>query len=964
MKGIMRTFLTSSGLLLAFAAAAAGAPPEAAGLEFFEKKVRPVLVEHCYKCHSAEAKKPRGGLALDSGAALRQGGDSGPAVVPGKPQESLLLKAVRYTDEHLRMPPKGKLPAAVIADLEQWVALGAPDPRGEAGPAAAAARPIDLHEGRKFWAFQPPRRHPVPPVQDASWPANAIDRFILAQLEARGLRPAPDADRATLLRRVSFDLLGLPPTPEQVAAFVHDRSPDAFARVVDGLLASPHFGERWGRHWLDVARFAESSGGGRSLLFPDAWRYRDYVIASFNADKPYDRFVQEQVAGDLLPAATPDERRQQLVATAFLALGPTNYERQDKDILEMDVIDEQLDTLGRVFLGLTLGCARCHDHKFDPIPTRDYYALAGILRSTQTLIHDNVSRWVDQPLPLSPEQEAEVKAHEAAVAALQEKIRLARPAGSPVGVAAKGALAVRDLPGLVLDDAQAKRVGQWTPSRYSGHFIGDGYLHDGNTAKGQKTLTFVPELPHPGRYEVRLAYVPGSNRATRVPVTVFHADGEQTVHLDQTKAPPVDGRFASLGTFRFEKDGRGYVLVANEGTTGHVIADAVQFLPEEPGARPAEPQPAAAELKKLEAELQRLTKAAPPRPVAMAVTEADRIEDCPICIRGNIHNRGEKVPRGFLQVATVAALPTVPAQESGRRQLADWLTRPDHPLTARVMANRVWHHLFGAGLVRTVDSFGATGEAPSHPELLDHLALELVAGSGPEGGWSVKRLLRAILLSRTYQLASAVSPGDARFRQARAVDPENRLLGRQNRRRLEAEALRDAILAVSGRLDRTVGGPNIRKGTTSEYGYEFDDSRRSVYTPVFRNRLLELFEAFDFADPNLVMGRRNVSTVAPQALYLLNSPFVLEQARQAARAALAVPGLDDAGRVDRAYRLALGRPPAAGERQLALRLVAAAAEGAPPEQRLAAWERPEQRLAAWERLYQALFACIDFRYVG
>jgi hypothetical protein len=766
------------------------------GTEFFEKKIRPVLVQHCYSCHSV-AKKQRGGLVLDGRDGLRKGGDSGPALVPGKPNESLLIQAVRYTDE-TRMPPRGKLPDDVIADLEKWVTLGAPDPR-TGSSSIASTKTLDVNEGRKFWAFQPPRAQSAPAVKDTAWPRTDIDRFLLAKLEAKGLRPNADAERGTLLRRVYFDLLGLPPTPEQVDAFLNDRSPDAFARVVDELLASPHYGERWARHWLDVARFAESSGGGRSLLFTDAWRYRDYVIDAHNTDKPYNRFIQEQIAGDLLPAATSEERRQNLIATAFLVLGPTNYEGQDKPILEMDVIDEQLDTMGRVFLGLTIGCARCHDHKFDPIPTRDYYALAGILRSTQTLIHDNVSRWVEQPLPLNAELEEKVRKHEVLVADLQKRIQVARAA-----------------------EKAGKKSG---------------------------------------------------------------------------------------------------AVVQTAGPTGEDT---------QPRARPAD-------VKVMEAELKRLQETGPKRPVAMAVREAARIEDCAVCIRGNFHNQGEKVPRGFLQVASTGTAPRLSSKESGRRELAEWLARADNPLTARVMVNRVWHHLFGAGLVRTVDNFGTVGEPPSHPELLDFLAIRFM-----QEGWSVKQLLRAILLSRAYQMSSAGQPA------GQSADPENRLLWRMNRRRLDAECIRDAMLSVSGRLERIVGGPNMKKGTANEYAYQFDDNRRSIYTPVFRNKLLELFEAFDFADPNLVIGRRNVSTVATQALYLMNNPFVGEQARQAAQELLAVPYLGDTGRVDRAYRLALGRLPTPSERDIALKFVVGA----------------NDKATAWGRFYQALFACIDFRYLN
>jgi hypothetical protein len=934
-------------LLVLPVAPAAGTAGDA-GVEFFEKKIRPVLAEHCYSCHSAAAKKLRGRLSLDSRPAMRKGGDSGPVVVPGQPDASLLIKAVRYTDPDTRMPPKGKLPAAVIADLEKWVALGAPDPR-TGDVAQAGLKWTAPRDNRKFWAFQPPRPQPVPAVKDPAWPRGPIDRFVLAKLESAGLRPAPAADRVTLLRRASFALTGLPPTPDETDAFVRDRSPDAFTHLVDHLLASPRFGERWGRHWLDVARYAESSGGGRSLLFKDAWRYRDYVIAAFNADLPYDRFVTQQLAGDLLPYQTPEERRMQLIATAFLLLGPINYEEQDKPVLEMDVVDEQLDTLGKAFLGMTIGCARCHDHKFDPIPTKDYYALAGILKSTKVLIHDNVSHWVEQPLPMTADQERAVHQREAAVAALRTKIQLARAAEKKAGkvvAVAQGPVAPAELPGIVVDDSQAKVIGAWKHSQYSGNYVGAGYLYDDRGAKGEKTVTFIPDFPRSGTYEVRLTYVPHANRATNVPVRVFHADGDQTVHVNQRLTPPIDGRFVSLGRYRFEKGNQWFVMLSTEGADGHVVADAVQFLPDDVPAEPATAFKAGAaslDSKALEAQLKRLLASGPQRPKAMAVSDAEKIEDCQVCIRGNVHNRGAKVPRGFLQ----ALLPpgadaphsplAIPPNESGRRQLAAWLTHPDNPLTARVMVNRIWHHLVGAGLVRTVDNFGSTGEAPSHPELLDYLALRFV-----REGWSVKKLIREIMLSQTYQQAGEVAnPAAAK------VDPENRLLWHMNRRRLDAESIRDAMLFVSGALEPSAGGPTIREGAL-ERGYRFDDTRRSVYTPVFRNRLLELFEVFDFADPNFCMGRRNVSTVPTQALYLMNDPFVMDQARRAAERLLAVPGLDDGGRVERAYRLALARLPTEQERRLATAFLG---------------QEPEQP-AAWQRFYQTLFACIDFRYVN
>lgn len=908
------------------------------GNEFFEKKIRPVLVEHCYRCHSSRAPKLKGGLSLESRANVLKGGDTGPALVPGKPEQSLLLKAVRYTEEGLRMPPTGKLPDAIIADLTKWIGMGAPDPRVPV-EAGIAKKAMDIEEGRKFWAYQSPRHRPIPPVRDAAWPATGIDRFILSRLEAQGLKPAADADRRTLVRRAYFDLTGLPPAPDQIESFLRDSSPNAFARLVDRLLQSPHFGEHWARHWLDISRFAESSGGGRSLLFKDAWRYRDYVIASLNADKPFDRFVAEQIAGDLLPYQADEERAQNLIATAFLALGPTNYERQDKDTLEMDVVDEQLDTIGRAFLGMTIGCARCHDHKFDPIPTRDYYAMAGILHSTQTLIHDNVSRWVDQALPMTPEQGVRIKQHESLVAALREQIKRAKAAEGKA--AAAGPLRAADLPGIVVDDAQAKRVGPWKKSKYKNTFIGDGYLYDDRGVAGEKTLTFVPHFQQGGRYEVRLAYVPHTNRATRVAVSILAADGEHTLHLNQRAEPTIEGRFVSLGTYRFEPGDQWYVLLSTEGANGHVVADAVQFLPEEKLDKPAPPSPAAVkdsrpDLRRLEAELKRLTDQGPQRPVAMSVKDLAGIHDCHICIRGNTHNKGELVPRGVLQVATVGPPPLMPARASGRLELAAWLTAPNNPLTARVLANRVWHHLFGIGLVRTVDVLGTAGEPPSHPELLDELALQLLREN-----WSLKKLIRSIMLSRTYQLSSTAP------NKAAAIDPENRLLWRQNRRRLPAEAIRDTMLLVGGRLDRTLGGPTVRNGTTTEIGYLFEGTRRSIYVPVFRNQLLELFEVFDFADPNLVGGRRAVSTVPTQALYLLNSPFVISQCREMARGAT-LEKLET--RVEHAYQSALGRPPTERELQLATDHLKAATS-------------PTECEAAWATLYQALMACIDFRYL-
>lgn len=933
-------------------------PPPAAAtgtadLEFFEKKVRPILVERCYECHGAD--KQKGGLRLDHRAGVQQGGDSGPVITLGEPENSRLAKALSWDDPELQMPPKNRLPDAEIAVLTDWIRRGAPDPRTDVESTTQTAATAGPH-----WAYQPLQAASPPAVQDPAWPANDLDRFLLARLEAKGLRPVGDADRTTLARRLHFALTGLPATPEDLDRFVSDERPEALGALVDALLASPRFGERWARHWLDIVRFGESVTL-RGFIFPEAWRYRDYVIDAFNEDRPYDQFLREQIAGDLLPASSLAERQRQVIATTFLALGNTNFEEQDKQQLEMDFIDEQLDTLGKAFLAQTIGCARCHDHKFDPIPARDYYALAGILRNATAIEHANVSKWIELPLPLAPDeearftaQEAELKRLTAAVASAKDRVARLQTAGDKP--ATPNVLATADLPGVVVDSAQAGRVGEWQLSQHTGRFIGDGYLHDQNRDKGRKTLTFHPALPASGRYEVRFAFSHDGSRATNVPVTILHADGESTVLVNQRERPPIDGRFVSLGQFRFERGNQGSVLVSNEGTRNFVTADAIQFLPP-PGTfggenlattdAPAEPGVSAADqaaltsaradLALLEDQLKALRARTGKRPMVMAIRENPTVGDIPIHIRGSVHNLGAIAPRGFLQVASLGAVAEIPANESGRRQLADWLASPDNPLTARVLVNRVWHWLFGAGLVRSVDNFGTTGDAPSHPELLDHLAAQFIAD-----GWSVKQLVRRMVLSRAYGLSTAEDPA------ALAADPENRLLWRMNRRRLDAESIRDAILSVSGRLDRTTGGSTVPAGLSSDYDARYTGLRRSVYVPVLRNSLPELFEVFDFADPSMVVGARHTSTVAPQALFLLNHPFVMEEARHTAERLLREAGPSRTDQVRLLYRLTLGRPPTEAELNLATHFLARA---------------EHEATEALTQLAQALFASLDFRHV-
>ena len=744
------------------------------GEAFFESKIRPLLIEHCIECHGE--KKTKGGLRLDSRGGWETGGDSGPAITPGDTEASLLVKAVRYRHDDFAMPPERKLPDAHIALLEEWVRMGAPDPRSEAPSKTAAAKPMSVEEGKNFRSWQPVRKPPVPAVQNTAWPRSDIDRFVLAEMERRNLRPGPDAYEQALVRRLHFTITGLPPEKEA----------GDILRLIDELIASPQHAERMAGHWLDLTRFAESSGGGRTLLFKDAWRYRDWVIGAFRENRPLDRMIRELLAGDLLPADSTEKREQQLTATAFLALGPTNYEEQDKQQLRFDIIDEQIDTIGKAFMGQTLGCARCHDHKFDPITQRDYYALAGIFASTRTLHNytDNVARWIETPLPVGEEVDQRFAAHD------------------------------------VLITTQSKAV-------------------------------------------------------------------------EELRSQKPDG------------------------------------------AEKTDP-----ELKEAIKKLAQLKKAAPPRPVAMSIADDKKPGGTEIRVRGLVHQKGAPVPRGTPAVAGPS--PEFPDNQSGRLQLAEWLASTSHPLTARVYVNRVWCWLTGEGLVRSVDNFGVTGDAPTHPELLDWLAARFM-----EEGWSTRWLVREIVISRTWQLAAGAPP---------AEDPDNRMLTRAHRRRLDASQIRDAILAAAGTLDRQIGGPNIEgagvidaNDTSSqnvEYGYVFKDPRRSLYTPAFRNRRHELFEVFDFADINAPAGRRNVSTVAPQALYLLNSPFIHEQARIAATRLLAEPG-DDSARLDHACRITLGRLPAASERESLTRGLAAA-------------ESPQE---GWIHVFTALFGCIYFRYL-
>ena len=929
------------------------------GIEFFEKRIRPLLVERCIECHGPE--KQKGGLRLDFKQGWEVGGDSGPALVPGNLTESRIIHAIHYEDADFQMPPQNKLSDEAIADLEDWIAIGAPDPRSGV-IADSRDSGLSVEEGREFWSFKPIEKPEVPLVEDPLWQDSPIDSFIRAAQELGGINPAKKASRVDLVRRAYFTLIGMPPSPDQIESFVQDQRDDAFDRLVDKLLDLPHFGERWGRHWLDVARFAESSGGGRTLLYKDAWRFRDYVIESFNRDVPFDQLIREQIAGDLLPYNTPKQRSRQLIATAFLALGPTNYELQDKQLLRYDVIDEQIDTLGKAFMGMTLGCVRCHDHKFDPIPSEDYYALAGIFKSTRTLYNytDNVARWVDTPLPMEG-----VKANELANAesiSTELKPQLERKKATQrvysqdtVNVPKRGLpKPSRQFPGIVVDEKDAKVEGTWQFSQYSQNYLDEGYLHDGNNGKGEKAIMFSTNVPITGTYEARLAYTEAANRSTQTPVTVSDRKGETTVIVDQTKPPSEYGRFHILGRFGFEEGQEIAVRISNRNTDGYVVADAVQwYLIEDESvtkssARKEELAKLKSEIKSLESELKPITQLLKARPIAMTVKEDPEPSDSAIRIRGIESRRGDVVPRGFLQIATLGKTPEIPHNQSGRRQLADWIVSPDNPLTSRVIANRIWTWLFGQGIVSSIDNFGTTGQPPSHPELLDYLAIRL-----QELDWSVKNFVREIMLSETWQLSTQAKSN------VMQKDPSNRLLASYPKRRLDAEQLRDAILASSGDLALDLYGPNINgageinaNSTAAqkiEYNYVFKDKRRSVYTPAFRVNRHELFELFDFGNINFTIGQRSTSTVALQALYMLNNPFLIDQSRVAAKR-LIQDQQDPDERIELAFETTLGRAPTDKERHLIADFLSNGQKSDSVEE--------------WASIFQSLFGSIDFRYLN
>ena len=861
-----RPLAVALGLLLAAQSAAASAPAlsESEKLAFFETKIRPVLAKHCLNCHSGSVQA-RGGLRLDTRVGHVIGGQSGPAISLKDPASSKILDALRY--EGPDMPPAGKLPESVARDFETWIALGAPDPRIQQVK-YKADRPIDFDAERKKWAYQPPKAPSVPKPADG-WAWTDVDRFVRAKQNASGTHPVADASAAKWLRRVSYDLVGLPPTPEQLARIESDASRESRAKIVDELLALPQFGERWGRHWLDVARFAESTGKERNFVFPQAYRYRDWVIDALNRDQPYDQFLREQVAGDLLPSPTPEQRDARLIATGFLALGPKGMNERNRESFLLDIADEQIENIGRAVVAQSIGCARCHDHKFDPYTMADYYALAGIFRSSVTRA-GVVNRQFNagQPDQLVALASAKVSGPSpdepkllAAIAALDKKrqaklgpVRRLREAASPEVLATLAAA---------------------NAANFNGNTLGE---------RPRRTPATVEQI---------LAEPAPAPEAESVPAGPPPAPGS----IEELRAKQAELNAVNRKLFRL-RDERAKRAVAA---------------------------------------------------TAAAVLDSPEPSDIAIRLRGEADKFGPVVPRGFPRVFSADGKPPeIGSTESGRRQLADWLTQPDHPLTSRVIVNRIWAKLFGVGIVPTIDDFGSQGQEPTNPALLDHLAVDFV-----RNGWSIKRTIRELVLTRAYQLDDADDAADL------AKDEANESLWRWNRKRLDAEAIRDGILLASGRLDpsRPAGSPVVELGLR-ELGPNSDFSpiqapsrRRSVYLPILRGKSPEALGAFDFPDPSLVTGQRDSTTSAAQALYLLNSPFALEQSEALARRLLDDAKLDDAARIERAFKLVLSRKPTPAESKS----LAGFLGGSPAT--------PEARLASWSRLAQALLSLPEARYL-
>ncbi len=910
----------------------AGAPDvnDSRGVEFFETKIRPLLANECYQCHGQDSKKKKGGLLLDSHEGLTKGGDSGPVLVPGDPDRSLLIKAVRYNDEDLRMPPDGKkLAAAQVADLEAWVKMGAPL------PALRVQEDKIQANSRSHWAFKPVKRPPIPTVKNEHWVRSPVDAFILAKLESSDMEPAAPADKRTLIRRATYDLIGLPPTPEEVVDFMADESPDAFVRVVERLLASPAYGERWGRHWLDVARYASSDS-------PYAYTYRDYVVRAFNDDLPYDDFVLQQLAADQLSLGG---NKLPLAGLGFLTLG-----RQFQGNIH-DTLDDRIDAVTRGMLALSVSCARCHDHKYDPIPTRDYYSLHGVFANSVApgvlpvlgISPDPKAHaaYLAKRKPLEAKWEAFVKKQEALV------FEQHRRQTAQYLLLSRDPAKIAELDGEAfgLSDRKILRIGavRWAEALKKLESESDPIFAP------WFAFAALPGTEFAERARVLSAKVATNSLARPVNSLVARAfAGEPPASLKD-----VAERYGNL----FQDIDKRWQEHRKSNAKSQSLPDREQealrqvfYGADGPGNLPAElipglyNVPALMQIEPLQGEIVRLEAThpgAPPR--AMALVDAPHPKNSRIFIRGNPNRLGEEAPRQFLAILSGDKRQPF-THGSGRLELARAIANRDNPLTARVMVNRLWLHHFGAGLVATPDDFGLRSDPPSHPELLDFLAWRFV-----EDGWSIKKMHRLLMLSSVYQQKS---DDDLRYQKR---DPDNRLLAKMNRRRLDFESMRDTLLFVAGNLDRSFGGRPVdllKRGSGNSQSYS---NRRTVYGVIDRNDLLPLFRTFDFANPDITTAQRDTTTVPLQALFFLNSGFVMGQARQMVSEPSFQQIDEGAKRIRALYQRVYQREPSPDEVDKGLHFLEAESASTDLEE--------ERSLALWERFGQVLLMSNELIFV-
>jgi hypothetical protein len=934
----LRTFAATLPLTLSVSVSQAQTPDQ---LELFEKNARPLFVEKCQPCHSTKLRS--GGFDLSSPEGIKEAASIGIFGKGAEPENSPILKALSY-ENRIKMPPQGKLPAETIAAIREWVAAGAPSPAAtpSAGNSLAGTgvRPVALRgvitdADKNFWSFKPLSQAAPPQPKEAGWAVNPIDQFVLANLEKNGLKPAPQADKTTLLRRATFDLTGLPPSEKELHDFLADKSPKAFEKVVDRLLASPRYGERWGRHWLDVMRYADSTGSDEDHRYPHAWRYRDYVVEAFNDDMPYNQFVREQLAGDIL-AADPNSGvgYRGIVATGFLALGKKALAQKDLPLKRYDVVDDQIDVTAKAFLGLTVTCARCHDHKFDPIATKDYYQMAAIFASTLSYEKGETGDPIQTALAAPGEFEAfskqwsaynELHRKLAKIIDLDEDAKKQREISQKViadsmqaayRVYAKGETVATVASATNLDEKQLSR---WVD-----------YLKD----RRRPELAKWHAANDANRKDIAAQYQEDFRRSA------YQYDQDVNWWEEARGSFPKAGKIAGAHPLmRADKDPFFVAVWQNDGPLRRTKEEQIAALPPEK----------AKEVLTLLSQAADMERTLPRKevPMACAVKEGETMNQ-KVFLRGDYHSLGDPVERTVPSILRLSAPAPEVKTKSGRLELADWIVDPRNPLPPRVMANRIWQGHFGDGIVRTPDNYGRLGERPSNGELLDYLAKTFI-----ENGWSIKKMSRLIMLSKTYQMSAAFDE------EKKAKDPENRLLSHFPRQRLSIEEIRDAYLAMGGDLDLTMGGtldPGVgTDGETSANRISMNPektNRRSIYLPLRRSNLPTLYTLFDFGDATSPEGHRSTTSVATQALFVMNSPLVIREAGHIADSVLKQQK-QDKRRVEEIYLRVLDRRPDANEIDSGLTYLASLRRK---------WEQIDEE-KAWTSLTHALMASNEFIFV-